>query len=130
MVGGARGTLWTKDLPFLLGSCDPSWFPLAGKKVESKIKPFSWLQSYIWWWVLNWWGEEELLWLSLSYKSHQEQDRSRAHGAGTWLNVEPGMRPLQRAPGPFRDRTDTKLGTASRLYCWPGLALCDSSPHN
>lgn len=40
-------------------------------------------------------------------------------------------RPFQRAPGPFKDsQIDTKLGTASRLYGWTGLALCDSSPHN
>lgn len=31
----------------------------------------------------------------------------------------------------FRNsRIVTKLGTASRLYGWTGLALCDSSPHN
>lgn len=56
--------------------------------------------------------------------------RNRTGAGLTALATEPGMSPLQRAPGPFRDRTDTRLGTASRLQGRPGLALCDSSPHN
>lgn len=47
----------------------------------------------MWWWTLNSWGEEELLWLSLSSKCQMSPGTvtgSQARGAGTRLNVEPG----------------------------------------
>lgn len=47
------------------------------------------------------------------------------------LQWQAAARLLQSTSGPFKaGRSDAKLGTASRLCCWTGLALCESSPHN